>query len=82
MSERHAIYPIGRYTCNTAPVTEIRDDGYVVLADRTHHYKLPLDSFFAAVTDARAEWLQLAPGEVMPQVLEAISLRPVVWSSF
>ncbi len=82
MSERDTIHLISRSTCDTAPVTEIRHDGYVVLADRTHHYKLPLDLLFAAVTDARTEWLQLAPGEVMPQVLEAIPLRRVVWSSF
>lgn len=56
-------------------------DGFEVLADRVHRYNYPIESLFSALTDGRARWLRLAPGEVAPRVVEAVAPARVVWSS-
>jgi hypothetical protein len=54
-----------------------------VLADREHRYAgAPAWIVFRALTDARARWLRLHPGEVLPKLLEAVPNQRVVWSSF
>jgi hypothetical protein len=54
-----------------------------VLADRTHRYAGAPPSFlFEALTTRRHRWLVLQPGEVEPNVLEAVANKRVVWSSF
>jgi hypothetical protein len=68
--------------CDTVSVAEVRHEGYAVLADRIHRYKLPLGLLYAALTENRAAWLRLQPGEITPEVVEAIPLQRVIWSSF
>ncbi len=53
-----------------------------MLADRVHQYNAPLHQMYAALTVNRSWWLRLQPGEIQPQVLEAIPQHRVVWSSF
>jgi hypothetical protein len=59
-----------------------RLDGRVVMADRTHKYAVAPPYLFRALTTRRESWMVLHPGEVMPEVLEAIPNSRVVWSSF
>ena len=55
----------------------------VCLADRVHSYSgTPISYLFQALTTSRSRWLVLQPGEVEPQVLDAIPKSTVVWSSF
>jgi hypothetical protein len=53
----------------------------LVLADRVHNYEAPIEFLFYALTNDRAWWLGLRPGEIEPQVLEATKFDRVVWSS-
>jgi hypothetical protein len=54
-----------------------------VLADGTHRFNgAPRKVIFRALTDARAKWMRLHPGEVLPEVIEAFPNERVVWSSF
>jgi hypothetical protein len=54
-----------------------------VFADRTHAYRsTPLAVIFRALTEHRHQWMTLHPGEVVPELLETIPDRRVVWSSF
>ena len=54
-----------------------------VFCDRVHRHRAPVDVLFRALTDKEAKWwLQLQPGEVEPEVLEAVPFEHVVWSSF
>jgi hypothetical protein len=60
-----------------------QDDGRVALADRSHRYSgVPVSDLFTALTTGRDLWLLLQPGEVKPEVLEAVPDQRVVWSSF
>jgi hypothetical protein len=54
----------------------------LVLCDRVHRHNAPLDYMFAALTENRSWWLRLQPGEVEPRILEAVTPKRVVWSSF
>jgi hypothetical protein len=58
-----------------------QDAERLVLCDRVHRHKAPLDQMFAALTVNRSWWLELQPGEIEPQVLEAVAPVRVVWSS-
>lgn len=53
-----------------------------VFADRSHRFAPPAWVMFDALTVDLDKWLDLAPGEVQPRVLEAERPRRVVWSSF
>ena len=53
-----------------------------MLADRTHHFDAPTSVLYSALTTEPQSWLHLAPGEVLPAVLDAVSPTRVVWSSF
>lgn len=52
-----------------------------VFGDRTHRFAAPVWVVFDALTVERHNWLDLAPGEVAPTVLEADRPHRVVWSS-
>jgi hypothetical protein len=54
----------------------------MVMADRTHKLAPPPALVFKALVEDREKWLDLAPGEVMPEVLEAAPDSRVTWSSF
>ena len=54
----------------------------LVLADRVHNIDAPIELLFYALTDARAWWMGLQPGEIEPRVLDAIKFDRIVWSSF
>jgi hypothetical protein len=62
------------------------EDGEVedsdVFGDRTHHFVPPAWVMFDALTVDLDKWLDLAPGEVRPRILEAERPSRVVWSSF
>ena len=62
------------------------EDGQVedsdVFGDRSHRFAPPAWVMFDALTVDLDKWLDLAPGEVRPTVLEAERPRRVVWSSF
>jgi hypothetical protein len=60
----------------------IQRDGFEARADRVHRYNLPVDLLFAGLTTDRETWLRLAPGEVMPAIVEAVAGERVVWSTF
>lgn len=51
-------------------------------ADRVHCFSAPRWFMYAALTTDRLHWLALQPGEIEPQVLEAVPDERVVWSSF
>jgi hypothetical protein len=54
-----------------------------VLGDRTHQYRgAPRWVIFRALTDARAKWMRLHPGEVLPELIEAVPNERVIWSLF
>jgi hypothetical protein len=54
-----------------------------VFGDRVHRYRAPIQVLFRALTEKNARWwLGLQPGEVEPEVLEAVPHELVVWSSF
>ncbi len=53
-----------------------------VLADRTHHFRAPVALLYSALTTDLDAWMRLAPGEIMPTVLDTSPLARVVWSSF
>lgn len=53
-----------------------------VLADRTHRFSVAKDYLFAALTEGRRGWLRLEPGEVEPEVLDAVPHSRIVWSTF
>lgn len=55
---------------------------FAVFADRVLRYNLPVGVLYSALTQDRATWLPLLPGEVEPQVVDAVPTRRVVWSSF
>lgn len=54
-----------------------------VLADRSHRYRdAPRNVVFRGLTEGREKWMRLHPGEVLPDVVEAVLDQRVVWSSF
>jgi len=53
-----------------------------VFGDRSHRFAPPTWVMFDALTVDLDKWLDLAPGEVRPRVLEAERPSRVVWSSF
>jgi len=53
-----------------------------VLGDKVFRYNMPVEVLYSALTDGRSAWLRLQPGEVEPQVVEAVPWERVVWSSF
>src|SRR5206468_5050667 len=54
-----------------------------VFGDRVHRHRAPIHVIFRALTDKKARWwLGLQPGEVEPEVLEAVPDERVVWTSF
>ena len=54
----------------------------IVAGERTHHYQSGGAYVFDLLTRRRAEWVELHPGEVLPDVLEQEPNSRVVWSSF
>jgi len=52
-----------------------------VFADRVHHFAAPTKVIFEALTQDRAQWLQLQPGEIEPHVLASRTYDQVTWSS-
>lgn len=52
-----------------------------VFGDRTHRLAAPTWVVFKALTAELDEWLDLAPGDVRPQILAADEPHRVVWSS-
>ncbi len=57
-------------------------DARLLLADRTHHYRAPVSVLFPALISDLQHWMRLAPGEVLPRVLQSTPMERVVWSSF
>jgi hypothetical protein len=53
-----------------------------VLADRVYRFEAPIWVVYDALVIGQDNWLVLQPGEVAPQVLEAVRTSSVVWSSF
>lgn len=53
-----------------------------VFGDRTHDYPLARWLIFRALTAERHMWIGLHPGEVLPDVIDAVPNERVVWSSF
>ena len=66
----------------SSEASDTRNDARIVLADRTHKYVVAPSYLFLALTARREKWMVLHPGEVMPDVLEAIPNSRVVRSSF
>lgn len=56
--------------------------GREILGDKVFRYNMPVEVLYSALTDGRSAWLRLQPGEVEPQVVEAVPGERVVWSSF
>jgi hypothetical protein len=54
----------------------------VVFGEREHSYYSDRAYVFDLLTRRRAEWVQLHPGEVLPDVVAAEPDSFVVWSSF
>jgi hypothetical protein len=52
-----------------------------VLADRVHRFSAPVSVIARALTEDRGRWLEINPGEELPDVVENDAHR-VVWSSF
>jgi hypothetical protein len=64
------------------PPPDPLDDAADLLADRIHHFRAPVTLLYSALTTDLDAWMRLAPGEVVPTVLDATPLTKVVWSSF
>ena len=53
------------------------------LAERTHRYRdVSRQVIFLGLTEYRSTWMRLHPGEIEPQILEAVQDERVLWSSF
>lgn len=53
-----------------------------VFGDRVYLHRAPIEVIFRALADVKARWwLGLEPGEVEPEVLEALPHERVMWSS-
>ncbi len=52
-----------------------------VFGDRTHRFAAPARVIFDALTVDQDKWLDLAPGEMAPRILEADRPHRVLWSS-
>ena len=63
------------------PPDEARSDAPLVLAAGVHKYAPPPWRMFDALVDEIAEWLTVQPGEVAPNVTEAMRPERVLWSS-
>ena len=53
-----------------------------VFGDRSHRFAPPTWVMFDALTVDLDKWLDLAPGELCPRVVEAERPSRIVWSSF
>lgn len=50
-----------------------------IFAERA--FRMPKEMLYLELTERRSGWLRLRPGEVLPNVVRAVGLERVVWSS-